>query len=471
MKTGHAVCNNGAYLLTNDETQNGVRLSRCRAATLAPLDYHISPSATHSNGSRSITVTLAVVFVLVFQQNFLVAQSRNLDQSSATPSASEIEKVIEGLGSDDFLVRQLSNETLLEIGSSAIPQLRNAQISADQEVRYRASDILNKLLETDLEERANRFLALSPTSSNDCGYQHWSTFSRLAGTSREARALLVAIYSTPQSKKLLADIELAPSSTENTVADVNTKPFDDQSVTALVPVYAAEMYRRSMEPQATAPNQNSNLVGNGVIEELSASAFESNFLSLSPITVQQSEHKQAFLELLAAWLKFELQSTPMTVAKLKIIHTYRLKAFADDLAELLNQPQYPHKQAAIESLGKIFSPAGEDNQSLLENGASDLEAIRQLKPFVLSDEVLLRLPQAETVGPVDVTLGDFAIQLILNLQEKPLVDFGMYVAGGKMLFSTENVFCFKSRDRARASTQQWLTDFNESQKRKPSQSK
>ena len=173
MKTGHAVCNNGAYLLTNDETQNGVRLSRCRAATLAPLDYHISPSATHSNGSRSITVTLAVVFILVFQQNFLVAQSRNLDQSSATPSASEIEKVIEGLGSDDFLVRQLSNETLLEIGSSAIPQLRNAQISADQEVRYRASDILNKLLETDLEERANRFLALSPTSSNDCGYQHW----------------------------------------------------------------------------------------------------------------------------------------------------------------------------------------------------------------------------------------------------------------------------------------------------------
>ena len=161
----------------------------------------------------------------------------------------------------------------------------------------------------------------------------------------------------------------------------------------------------------------------------------------------------------------------MTVAKLKIIHTYRLKAFADDLAELLNQPQYPHKQAAIESLGKIFSPAGEDNQSLLENGASDLEAIRQLKPFVLSDEVLLRLPQAETVGPVDVTLGDFAIQLILNLQEKPLVDFGMYVAGGKMLFSTEKVFCFKSRDRARASTQQWLTDFNESQKRKPSQSK
>ena len=218
-----------------------------------------------------------------------------------------------------------------------------------------------------------------------------------------------------------------------------------------------------MQPLAATGERKSPMTGSGVIEELSASAFESNFLLLSPITVQQNEHKPAFLKLLTAWLKFELQSTPMTIAKLKIISTYRLRVFAEDLAEVLHWPQHPHKQAAIESLGKILSPADEDNQTLLENGPGVDDAINQLKPFVLFDEVLVRLPQAETKGPVDVTLGDLAFQLLLHLQEKAPKDFGMSETGGRLLLDNKSIFCFTNREAASESIKKWLANLDESQ--------
>lgn len=409
----------------------------------------------------SVTALRAVVFLFVSQLGFAIAQTPQPNQQSLR-SASEIEKLIEGLGSDDFLFRQRSSEQLLETGSAAITQLRAAQTSLDQEVRYRAADILKRILETNLEQRAKRFLALPPTSGDDCGFQHWDSFSQLAGSSREARSLLVAIHSNPKSEEILREINLDRNASEISVDAKGAKPFDDRSVTTSVAVYAAEMYRRSMQPPAAVTDRKSPLAGSGIIEELSASAFESDFLALSPITVQKNEHKLPFLELLTAWLKFELQSSPMTVAKLKIISTYRLRAFVDDLADVLNRPQYPHKQAAIESLGKIFSPADDDDQSTLENGSGVVDAINQLKPFVFSNEVLMRLPQAETIGPVEVTLGDFAFQLMLHLQEKAPKDFGMLEAGGTMLLDNKSVFCYKNREAASESIRKWLANLDKS---------
>ncbi len=464
MKTGPNVRNNGVNLLTDAMKSNGYRLCESvvdKLTLFSPSTKAVMPSP---NAHLSMTALSTIVLLIMAQSSLLLGQSSQpSDQPSPLRSQSAIEKMIEDLGDDDFLVRQRSSEALLEVGSEAIPQLKKAQASVDQEVKYRANDILKQLLETDLEERSNRFLALPSTSKDDCGFHHWPTFSRLAGTSSEARSLLAEIYGNPQSEKLLAGITLAPNPSDNDFAEAKPKLFNDRSVTPSVAAYAAEMYRRSMQPPTAAGDQNSRLSGSGILEEFAASEFESNFLSLSPITVQQSAHKQAFLKLLSAWLRFELQSTPMTFAKLKIISAYRLSSFADDLCEAINQPQYPHKQAAIEALGKAFSPAEEDDQSLSADGSSMHNAISQLKPFTLSNEVLTRLPQAKTTGPVDVTLGDFAFQLILNAQGKDPKDFGMSEANGRMrLDNTTSVFCFRNRDAARQSIDQWLAKFDDS---------
>ena len=410
----------------------------------------------------SVAALRAFVFLLVAQSGSAIAQTQQPERK-AVLSPSAIGKMIEGLGSDDFLLRQRSSEQLAEAGSAAIPLLESAQHSHDQEVRYRVTDILKKLLETDLQQRASRFLAMPPTSSDDCGFQHWSTFSQLAGTSREARSLLVAIHSNRHSQEVLGKIDLDRNASEISVDDRKSGRFKDRLVNTSVAVYAAEMYRRSMQPKAATADRKSPLTGSGVLEELSASAFESDFLSLPRVTVQQNEHKPAFLTLLTAWLKFELQSTPMTLAKLKIISAYRLSVFAEELAELLRQPQYPHKQAAIESLGKILSPADEEDQSTLKNGPGVNDAISQLKPFILLNEVLVRLPQAETKGPVEVTLGDIAFQLILHMQEKAPKDFGMSEAGGKLLLDNKSIFCFTNREAASESIQKWLANLDESQ--------
>ena len=99
----------------------------------------------------------------------------------------------------------------------------------------------------------------------------------------------------------------------------------------------------------------------------------------------------------------------------------------------------------------------------MENGSGVVDAINQLKPFVLSNEVLMRLPQAETIGPVEVTLGDFAFQLMLHLQEKAPKDFGMLEAGGTMLLDNKSVFCYKNREAASESIRKWLANLDKSQ--------
>ena len=414
-----------------------------------------------------ITVLIATFMSAITQSNFLFAQApQKLSLAELEKKIfGEIDVMIEGLGSDDFLVRQRASEQLLEVGSLAIAPLRAAKNAADQEVRYRANDILKQLLDTDFEQRAKRFLAMDPESNNDCGFQHWQTFSQFAGTTSESRSLLLSIHKNPQATKKLREIDSARSS-EGSI-DVKIRPLHQQSVSPSVAVYAAEMYRRIMLPQANRVPQGTTLQGSGVMEELTVPAIESNFLSLSPITVQKSEHKRAFLALLTAWLKLELETNPMTVTKIKIISNYQLKAFAGDLAKVLNEPQYPHKQAAIEAIGKIFFPANHEDQlegsSSAGNDSGVVDAIRKIKPFVLSEEVLLRLPQAETVGPVDVTLGDLAFQLMLNLQEKDPKDFGMSEASGKMLLANNPVFCYKNRAAASESIKKWLAKHDPSQ--------
>lgn len=396
---------------------------------------------------------ILLLFLTGARSAFVIAQT-----PQPRPSATDIAELIEGLGSEDFLFRQRSNEQLMQAGSAAIGPLEAAKSSPDPEVRYRVNEILKKLLEQNVEERAARFLSLPPTSTDDCGFEHWETFSSFAGKTREARSLLVAILGDPTSAKLLQSI--APSETSAAGTSTSTKLLHDQSVTASVVVFAAQMYRELMQPKSAAPDQEAKLTGSGVVEELSASAFESQFLSLPPLTVQQSAHKTPFVILLRTWLKSELKTSPMTVAKLKIISAYRLRDFADYLTVLLNQPQYPHKQAAIESLSKLFlsHEEAEPNSAVKSSGVDD--AISHLKPFVFADEVLVRLPQSESTGPLDVTLGDFAFQLILSIQEKAPKDFGMCEGNGKMLLGSNSVFCFEDREKAAESIKRWQAGFH-----------
>jgi len=81
----------------------------------------------------------------------------------------------------------------------------------------------------------------------------------------------------------------------------------------------------------------------------------------------------------------------------------------------------------------------------------------------LCNEVLVRLPQSQKSGPVEVTLGDLAFQLILNMQEKYPKDFGMPEASGRLLLDNKSVFCHKKREAAIESIQDWLANSDESQ--------
>ncbi len=364
-----------------------------------------------------------------------------------------MERWIEGLGSDDFLVRQQASERLLQSGADAVEKLRAAKDTPDEEVRYRIGELLKEIHQRDLKQRIDRFLDLPPDSRDDCGFKNWPTFARFTGTTREARSLLVAI-----NGHLSAAGELTSAS--DRPLPMGTR-FSHRSARASVNTYAAEMFRRLTLPAAmrAAGAVSPQLVGDGVVEELSASAFEANFLSLPRRKVWQNEHREPFIALLTAWLKQQLQTGPLTLGRIKIIYEYRLSAFSDRLISALGRPQYPHKSAVLEALSKISLPLVKDDPVEPDDRVGVDDAINQLLPYVFSQEVLIRLPQAEVNGPADITLGDVAFQIILQLEEKQPKDFGMLEAGGKMTLSNSPVFCYKSRAAADRSINVWLAEF------------
>ena len=363
---------------------------------------------------------------------------------------------MKNLSHEDYLLRQKSSEQLLEIGSAAIGPLNEAARSFDEELRFRANELLKELVANEVRQRVDRFLELPADSTDNCGFEDWPAFSQVVGSTANGRKLLVAIFTGDDGV-----VDMTGS-----IADISSKfeapadepVFGSRLTAGTVEAYCAEMFRRSrLDPPRISPLAATN-PDRSLVQHFTGSAFERSFLTRLPVpTVEQSGFRKEFLAILGAWLGHELERSPLTLRKVQIISAYRMVKFEAALLGAIQQADYLHKIEALEALVQIHRPMEIDDGSTEAKASGADAAIDVLRPLVRSSETVLMLPQAETKGAVAVTLGDIAFQLILSIEEKTPKDFGMLPANGRISLSNEVIYCFPNRQEAENGIKKWTS--------------
>lgn len=121
----------------------------------------------------------------------LLATCTGQDEApSADASQTEIARLVEQLGDRKFRVRQQATARLKELGAKAVPLLRNAADSSNEEVSGRAKSVLGYVLGT-----ATRIAFLNkPTLANAKQLSTWTRLRKLSGSDEAAIAQSVAWF-------------------------------------------------------------------------------------------------------------------------------------------------------------------------------------------------------------------------------------------------------------------------------------
>ena len=387
----------------------------------------------------------------------LEPSGKSYGQTSADQTGlADIAALVKNLSHEDYLLRQKSSEQLLEIGSAAIGPLKKAASSFDEELRYRANEVLKELVAKDVKQRVERFLESPADSADNFGFEDWPAFSQVVGNTSNGRKLLVAIFTGDDGVVEMTGSIAGNSNKREKVADEPV--FGSDWTAGTVEAYCAEMFRRlRLNPPSVSPLAATDR-DHALVQQFTGSAFERSFLTRLPVpTVEKSDFREEFLAILQAWLDHELKETPLTLKKIQIISAYRLVDFEAVLLGAIQQADYLHKIEALEALVQIHRPVGEDGGSIAIRASGADAAVDALRPLVRSNETVLLLPQAKTKGAVAVTVGDLAFQLILSIEEKTPKDFGLLPANGRMSFSNEVIYCFPNRQEAEQGIEKWAS--------------
>ncbi len=111
-------------------------------------------------------------------------------KDKAKPNASQIQQLIEKLGSNRFQERDAASAQLLDIGEPALLPLSTAERGHDAEVSARAKAIRERIEYERFETIALKFTR-DPDPAANYGLPGWKSFSSAAGTSRPAKRLFL----------------------------------------------------------------------------------------------------------------------------------------------------------------------------------------------------------------------------------------------------------------------------------------
>jgi hypothetical protein len=182
------------------------------------------------------------------------------------PSAAEreLERLVHRLGSADFAEREQAQRELLDLGPAALPALRRTATADDLELRYRALQILAELQSRLLEQTLAQLESGDPAAAVEL-LPGWKRYSRLVGSSPEARRLFVDMVRTEPALMQAADgaPEQISAEFEHRCADLSLRRVQRRRDGLPVPSVAALLFIGSLEefsPSVTAATCVQNVV-------------------------------------------------------------------------------------------------------------------------------------------------------------------------------------------------------------------
>jgi hypothetical protein len=307
--------------------------------------------------------------------------------SAEAPAAAEL---IRQLGAGSYVKRQQAQRMLEAMGVPAKEALQAALDNPDAEIRYRAAQVLEHVLDLDFQQKLETFLSSSGECSDDC-LPGWQRFREQVGRSHAARRLFVemqraerellqAAQAQPAAAGELLELRCQQIQHEMQSADADDEqPLGVGSIAALLFVAG----KRDVE----ISTQGASYVNNFSNQPSLHSALSAGTL-IEPLR-----------GLLSVWVSRHFEDTMVAYQNLQLAMRYDLKTAIKPAAELASRKEIPAQQRpfAILALGKL----GDERQvpalsSLLEDKAEftvhgrDGEEIRtQIRDVALAVMVYL----------------------------------------------------------------------------------
>ena len=387
---------------------------------------HSAPPQTSIRLLRVLKYLCSAVLIVLLQQTVAWGQA-------SQPQVVEqdvIDRWVKGLGAEDYLLRIKSEEEILRIGSAAIGSIKEATESPDIEVSIRANRLWVTLLQQDFENRKDSFLAASPQSLDDFGFQYWPDFSKWVGVSDHTRQLFIDIMQNRREK------ELGKGET-GSVSYLGYLSTEQEQYTPLPTTaieIADELLKRLTKPEKTIASDYPL-----VIQQLSLSGFEANLPKTLVKTVTESEYAKEIRMLIVQWLRANESKNGLSENQIETVYRFELTGFTDELYSELSSESSKVRHQAAEAIAKI--------------GGSD--AVKLLQRFVRGDQEVVAYPEPTTGRSLKITLGDIAFQLILSLEDRTVKDFGLLRTSGTMSLSDSPVYGFANRESANEAIARW----------------
>jgi hypothetical protein len=292
---------------------------------------------------KSCLRRMVPMLLLVFAGSQATADSNSVNQLSGA---------VRRLGSGEFDTRREAGDELLKAGESAVPLLRRAASTSDSpEVRYRASELLQRIERQVLELQISDLLAGRPISGE---LPVWERFSEMVGSDQNARNLLALMLERAPDLMLSIGGADLQEHFDECVNELLNPTFRRSNHPLTIPEAAVLMFAMS-QPECQ-PTQATSVV---IVQYINVQNFRTALLS--------SEHGSPLRMILSAWVTRSEAGPPKT--RLMLANAYELPEGRVPALEIVTSPnQGLDVQEALLFLAKYGEPADiKEIERLLEN--------------------------------------------------------------------------------------------------------
>lgn len=363
------------------------------------------------------------------------SSSQPMRSSSAEgPSAAEL---VRQLGARSYLKRQRAQRMLQEMGVPAKEALQAALDDPDAEIRYRAAQALEHVLDLDFQQKLETFLTSSDECGDDC-LPGWRRYREQVGRGHAARRLFVemqraerellqAAQAQPAAAGKLLELRCQQIQHAMQSADADDdQPLGVGSIAALLFVAG----KRDVE----ISTQGASYVNNFSNQPSLHSALSAGTL-IEPLR-----------GLLGVWVSRHFEDTMVAYQNLHLAMRYDLKTAIDPAVDLASRTEIPaqRRPIAILALGKL----GDERQLPALSALLDDKA-----EFTVHDR---------NGHEIRTQIRDVALAVMVHLTGQELRDYGFdhYASHPTWLFNpaTLGFKSIEAREEALAKWRKWAGD-------------
>lgn len=355
---------------------------------------------------------------------------------SATSPAADAAKLVRQLGDQSYRRRQQAQRLLSEMGVSAKDALFAGSNDSDAEIRFRAGQLLKRVLELDFQRTLDSFVASTPEParadsagelSGDLVLPGWRRFRQQAGDNLPARRLFVEMQKA--ERELLAMSEARPAAAGELLElrcqqlQEELQPADDEDEVLTLGSICALLF------VAGDP---------GVDLSTQAATYVNNFSHQSPLqeAMRAGEYIEPLRSVLGGWVHRRFDDNMVTYQNMQLALHYNLREALEPAAALALRNDAPAhlRPYGVLAMGKL-------------GGKEQLPALEPL----LDDATEFTLHGRDN-QQIRTQLRDVALAVMVHLSGQKLVDYGFdhFSLNPSWLFNPGSLGFSKPENREKA---------------------